>query len=243
MVVENKSKRNPPWQRDEVILALDLYFRRHPKFLKQSDPLVVELSQLLNNLPIHKERSATFRNPSSVLKKLWNFAQYDPTYHGVGLMRGARMDKTIWDEFAGDLEYLQCVAQRIKEGADLELSSDAGDDEETEFPEGRVLYRLHKSRERNGRLIELAKKRAKDEGRLFCAICEFDFAKAYGPLGEGYIECHHTVPVSKYDENSKTRLEDLALVCSNCHRMLHRKRPWLNLTDLKGIYLRDERLR
>ncbi|ENL6777687.1 HNH endonuclease [Vibrio parahaemolyticus] len=43
-------------------------------------------------------------------------------------------------------------------------------------------------------------------------------------------------PLSLRDENKETKLSDLAIVCSNCHRMLHRKRSWLKIETLKGIY-------
>ena len=45
-------------------------------------------------------------------------------------------------------------------------------------------------------------------------------------------ECHHTVPVSEYGSGARTQLRDLALVCANCHRMLHRRRPWLTIDEL-----------
>ncbi|GAB6158809.1 hypothetical protein JCM39194_20090 [Desulfotomaculum varum] len=51
---------------------------------------------------------------------------------------------------------------------------------------------------------------------------------------EGYIECHHTIPISEYAKEIKTRVSDLALVCSNCHRMLHRRRPWLSIDQLRN---------
>jgi 5-methylcytosine-specific restriction protein A len=38
---------------------------------------------------------------------------------------------------------------------------------------------------------------------------------------------------------AKTRLSDLHLLCANCHRMVHAKRPWLTLDELKG-YVREE---
>lgn len=59
--------------------------------------------------------------------------------------------------------------------------------------------------------------------------------RTYGEVGKDFIECHHTVPVSELTEGMKTKLSDMALVCSNCHRMLHRKRPWLRLSDLKAL--------
>jgi hypothetical protein len=61
-----------------------------------------------------------------------------------------------------------------------------------------VLYRIRRTRERNAKLVRLAKSRAlKSSGRLACAACGFDFARSYGSVGEGYIECHHTLPLSQ----------------------------------------------
>jgi 5-methylcytosine-specific restriction protein A len=49
------SKRNPSWTRDELILAPDLYFRHNPARMSETHPSVVELSRLLNKLPIHPQ--------------------------------------------------------------------------------------------------------------------------------------------------------------------------------------------
>lgn len=110
------------------------------------------------------------------------------------------------------------------------------DSENEEFPEGRELFIRHRSYERNPRLVEMAKTNAMDTcGRLACIVCEFDFAAAYGSVGEGFIECHHIVPISELGEHGSTRLCDVVLVCSNCHRMLHRKRPWLTIDELQTL--------
>lgn len=61
-------------------------------------------------------------------------------------------------------------------------------------------------------------------GRLACEVCGFEFERTYGSHGDGYIECHHVVPLA-FAGPSRTRLADLAVVCSNCHRMLHRGDP------------------
>ena len=82
-------------------------------------------------------------------------------------------------------------------------------------------YRYHRTIERNGTLS----KRAKQVHGYKCQICNFDFVKVYGTLGSKYIEAHHKIPLSKLPEN-KTKLsakDDFAVVCANCHRMLHRK--------------------
>ena len=103
-----------------------------------------------------------------------------------------------------------------------------------EFPEGREVERRHKARERNQALIRRAKDKFKQKhGRLFCQICRFDFSLEYGEIGNDFIEAHHTVPISSGE--TKTKVKDIAMVCSNCHKMLHRKRPWLNMKQLKRL--------
>lgn len=105
------------------------------------------------------------------------------------------------------------------------------------FPEGRLVERLHLERERSPALIRRAKEHALAQGRpLRCACCDFDFEAKYGELGRGFIEAHHTKPVSSlHQEGEETRIEDIALVCPNCHRMLHRRRPWLGLHELRHL--------
>lgn len=115
------------------------------------------------------------------------------------------------------------------------LSDDGIESEEIEFPEGRCFYRLHRHIERNQQLVKEAKAKAKQEGKFHCWACKFDFAKFYGERGDGYIEAHHTkVPVSQVGENGGTKVEDMAMVCSNCHRMLHRT-PWMSIDELAEV--------
>ena len=125
------------------------------------------------------------------------------------------------------------LADAIKAGyqsvpTDVQLE----DEDEEEFPEGRVLYRVHRQRERNSSLI---KKKKAAASLLRCEVCDFDFVNVYGEVGRGFIECHHTIPISDYTANQRTKLDDLALVCANCHRMLHRRRPWLSIDELRAI--------
>lgn len=235
---EASSPRNPPWQRDELILALDLYFRHRPGSIDQSHPEVIALSELLNSLPIHTNRpdEARFRNPNGVHMKLCNFMRFDPNYQGVGLSRGARGDEQVWNQFAGNRELLAQLADAIRRGQPLPEAQNQFEDDEEVFPEGRILYRLHRTRERNRDLVKRAKERAMHRhGRLACVACGFDFAQRYGPLGQGFIECHHTRPLSELLDEHPTRIEDVALVCSNCHRMVHRKRPWLGIDQIAAL--------
>lgn len=123
--------------------------------------------------------------------------------------------------------------------ATIRLKSDNLEEDEPEvregFIEGKRVERKHLSRERNPKVIKLAKASFKKKhGRLFCEICGFDFQKIYGAIGEDFIEAHHTLPLDNIeDEIVETKVEDIALLCSNCHKMIHRKRPWLEMDDLK----------
>lgn len=58
-----------------------------------------------------------------------------------------------------------------------------------------------------------------------CQICGFDFKDKYGYIGENYIEVHHKKPLFSLDEKMIPNPEtDLVTICSNCHRMIHRKK-------------------
>lgn len=100
--------------------------------------------------------------------------------------------------------------------------------------EGAPVLKAHLRRER--RSADLAKKLKKSTlkrtGKLACVVCDFDFAAAYGPKGLGYIEAHHIVPLGESDEAVITTAADLALVCANCHRMVHRS-GGMTLDDLR----------
>ncbi len=58
-----------------------------------------------------------------------------------------------------------------------------------------------------------------------CKACGFDFEATYGEHGVNYIEVHHLVPLASLpDPTSIDPKIDLTVLCSNCHRMIHRKR-------------------
>src|SRR5665213_163143 len=110
---------------------------------------------------------------------------------------------------------------------------DGGD---IEFPEGKKYQVLHFERERNYKLVREAKARFKRKyGKLYCEACEFDFKNKYGQAGVDFIEVHHLRPVSELKAGDRTKLSELALVCSNCHRMLHRQRPWPTIAALRNL--------
>ena len=71
-------------------------------------------------------------------------------------------------------------------------------------------------------------------GRLACEVpgCGFDFAQAYGSVGAGYAHVHHLQPLASREKPQQTRLSDLAIVCANCHAMIHRNGGCRDMTSL-----------
>jgi predicted HNH restriction endonuclease len=114
------------------------------------------------------------------------------------------------------------------------------EDDESAFPEGKARYRQHRSLERDSKITRRAKaKRLKETGKLECEVCRSDFSRRYGARGSGFIEAHHKTPVSQLLGKRRTKMEDLALVCSNCHRMLHRGESLLTIEQLRDDWLTD----
>lgn len=78
---------------------------------------------------------------------------------------------------------------------------------------------------------------AKEEAGYACEVCFFEYPSKYGELGQHYIECHHINPVSERDgEGEITKLDELAVLCADCHRMIHRKTPCLTIMELREIF-------
>lgn len=240
--------RNPAWTRDELILALDLYVRNTASPPGKTSAEISELSECLNRLGARiAGQYENFRNPNGVYMKLMNFRRFDPDFQDagkVGLQRGGKLEETVWDEFASDLPRLRDVSAAIRKAIDEEgvpAFSPEEEEEIVEASEGRLLTRVHRRRERSQKLVEKKKAAVMTQtGRLACEACGFDFEAKYGERGKGFIECHHLKPVHTLADGSKTQLSDLALLCSNCHRMLHAKTPWLSVEELKDAIKRKE---
>ena len=86
---------------------------------------------------------------------------------------------------------------------------------------------------RNPKLI----KEAKRVHGYKCQACNFEFKNKYGEFGKDYIECHHENvlserPEEEWNEFVKTSINDVKVLCSNCHRMVHHRRPALSFIEL-----------
>lgn len=70
-----------------------------------------------------------------------------------------------------------------------------------------------------------------------CMVCGFSFAEMYGAWGDGFAVVHHLQPlgISDADERETNSATDLAVLCANCHCMVHRRRNVaLTLDELRA---------
>ena len=98
----------------------------------------------------------------------------------------------------------------------------------------RMALVRHYERERWLRDEKMSAARSMGNGNLKCEVprCGFDFEAVYGDLGHNYAQVHHLQPLSDRTMPGKTSLDDLAVVCANCHVMIHRGGNCRALTNL-----------
>ncbi|KAA1258631.1 hypothetical protein LF1_11530 [Rubripirellula obstinata] len=99
------TKYGSKWEREETILAFDLYCRIPFRATKRTNPAVVQLAELIG------------RTPSSVARKLGNFGSFDPKLKArgvVGLSHASSLDREVFHAFQDDWESLIIEAEEIK---------------------------------------------------------------------------------------------------------------------------------
>lgn len=105
--------------------------------------------------------------------------------------------------------------------SDLIAEDTANSDSNTTHTEGGVKVRISKTSERSAKL----RQQALDIHGYNCEVCGFNFEETYGAWGKGFAEVHHIIPLAEFKERKKTDAKkDLAILCANCHRMIHRKK-------------------
>lgn len=82
--VKAKSKKNPVWTRDELMLALHPYLQNRSSPPGKASPKVAELSELLGRMSTYSRTTETYRTASGVYMKLMNFRSIDPLYTVTG---------------------------------------------------------------------------------------------------------------------------------------------------------------
>lgn len=171
-------------------------------------------------------------------------------YHQLKRFPGALFDRNGYILFGTKEEYLACpylsIGKQIsvpKPGisaipgyvrvADSDVSPSLDVDIHTvAATEGRRRLVLHLQRERNQAVVRNKKKQ---KTSLDCEVCGFSFRRAYGSVASDYCEVHHLMPLSEVEHTTRTRMEDLAILCANCHRVVHLKTPPYTLNQVRRL--------
>lgn len=136
------------------------------------------------------------------------------------------------EKLVNDILKLIKVYEQLIENQQINVQESDSDCEEV-WIEDLTKYRLHRIVERNQALC----KKAKEVHGYVCKACGFDFEARYGNIGRLYIEAHHIVPIATL-EKTKVKLNpltDFTVLCSNCHRMIHRLKHTPTLEEFKNI--------
>lgn len=151
----------------------------------------------------------------------------------VSNVTGRMLDPIIWAISKYDYDSGDCLLVR---GV---LPTEHVEQDAPEFVgfegEQRRRYVLHRRREASIRAKKLQAAMYENGGALRCEVprCGFDFKARYGKLGEGFAHVHHLVPISEAPIDGRPiALRELAVVCANCHAMIHLNgecRPLANL--------------
>jgi 5-methylcytosine-specific restriction protein A len=232
--------RIPPWTYEELVLAVELIDRRGWVGANSHTPEVVELSGVLRtaNFPDVDVIDDSFRSVNSVAMKLSNLIGANPSVDGG--LRGGPSEARIVAEFLENPDVMRSFAESLRVAAGVmrvpgEREIVPLDEEESRaVEEGGPSYVLTLRRERSGPLRRRKLQEVERAGgEILCEVCGFDFYKTYGELGHSYIEVHHRTPLH-ISGQTESSLEDLALLCANCHRMIHR-RQWMKVEDLAAL--------
>ena len=171
------------------------------------------------------------------------YSFYDRSFHITDLGRkylGERIDavESIFQNSLPNKEALEIIHMSSPSSGKHLLIAD----ENAVVKEGAPNNRTQTIRDRSRRLREAAIEafRAK-ENSIHCCVCNFDFSKKYGQIGTDFIEVHHEKPIAFYTSDDESQvisaaLANLKLLCSNCHRMIHRNRTELmSVEELKKL--------
>jgi 5-methylcytosine-specific restriction protein A len=235
------------WLYDELVLVADAVRASGRGAIPANSPEAHTLSALLRRGQLHPGvfLPDDFRSPASIQRKSYDLVTSLPDYSGVPT-RGGKLTAQVSAELAADADAIRARAQVIRElllagAAMLHLSADDDvADEMSPVREGGLVEIVATRRERDPGIRAKKIAAVKRSGGLpTCEACGFDFGKVYGERGSGYIEVHHVNPLHVTGP-TETSLDDLALVCANCHRMCHRG-PWITPAEVAMLIGKEQR--
>lgn len=192
-----------------------------------------DYSIVLDNMNITEDIKKRIINYIEERKRIYGF-DYDGNYK-IYILNGAiklkspkKFSKSLRNHTYSKIEYFfynDNIINTIK-NEDINLIDDS------EFYEGNMITIKQNKYERNTK----ARRECLKHYGYKCQICGFDFEEFYGEIGKDIIEVHHRKALSEIKENyTVDPIRDLVPVCSNCHTIIHSRKPYYTVEELKSI--------
>ncbi len=132
----------------------------------------------------------------------------------------------------GLIEYAKAFCAQPSEVPSSVIDTNASEEEQLEYFEGRPISVQVTRFERD----EDARRACLSHYGYTCVACGFNFGKAYGPMGEHYIQVHHLTPLATRGTNTHTdAIADLRPLCANCHAVAHFNNPPYSIDEIKAF--------
>lgn len=212
---------------ETIQFLFDTDVEKFPKsglnYLLECQPFMNQTEAILREYPLEE-----------ICLNEWN--KFYESYVDLGFKKKEKLEKIDWVWLVQDFHlfvYREILGLYKKKDEKIIIKEEI----EPIGIEGASKLATHMRYERNTSLIRKIKEQALSENRMLsCEVCGFSFIEAYGEIGEGFIEAHHINPLHEREGETVTKKEDIALICSNCHRMLHRKEgeKYLSIEELKN---------
>jgi len=204
--------------RDEVILALDVFYSSEKSKGYAVTNKMQELSLLLRRLPIYsiQDNDVSFRCASGIQGQLRLMTKSLET--GIKSKDVGQLFIDIAKEYRDRHDELHAIAEAIRRNESTFASLFGAPLEDGGFPEGILLGHLH-------RLIE-QRDGTKSGVMNHCEICSIQPEICYNFSGQ-LLQNHLVVAPTLMDYSRKYKADSFLTVCPTCHAALHRYRPWL----------------
>jgi len=132
--------------------------------------------------------------------------------------RSLPSERQLSEDLHGMLAIYEALLDR-KSALEAQTQTEGDEPPDLQYEDASRL-RIHKRIERNAKLVDQVKRAL----GYVCQVCHTDFGARYGDIGKGYIEAHHLRPLASLQGQRVAMhpTKDFAVLCANCHRMIHR---------------------
>jgi len=212
--------RQPIWTSDEVLLAVNTYFEIGDyRKISPDNPLVIELSQTLRDLPLHGHINETFRNLSGTEMTLKSIAKLD-TNAKYSMKAFTNLQREIYNYYQNRQLFLRRLCYTMKACLPLPFEY-RRDVSSPSNMTGNILYQNHLYIEQKSKTAKLVKANARGRLKSICQVCEKDLSQIYGENGPELLEQHYAEDITNYSKLMNVLQSRFINICPICHKLAH----------------------